>query len=223
MDDKNKKILNLFLRYMDTVKCDVATFTVDMYNFRPYGRQFICTSSETGNKSVNTVIDISEFIYELLEENNQHIFEDDGDGGYASSMEFVIDKATKTIFVNGLFTTLQEMDNLTEHGEVEIPEHLLTSLKEHGITVGGVDFDGGGDSGVIEDYIYRDGGNVPTSEIGGDFNSFLEGVLDNYGDWYNNEGARGSIEIDTEEGLARYTVFPREYVDSEYTFFKIPF
>jgi hypothetical protein len=223
MDDKNKKILNLFLRYMDTVKCDVATFTVDMYNFRPYGRQFTCTSSETGNKSVNTVIDISDFIYNVLEENNNEIFEDDGDGGYANTIEFVIDKNLKQIIVNGLFSTLEEMDNLTEHGEVEIPEQILISLKEHGITVGTVDFDGGGDSGVIEDYIYRDGGNVLTSEIGDDFNSFLEGVLDNYGDWYNNEGARGSIEIDTEEGLARYTVFPREYVDSEYTFFKIPF
>lgn len=224
MDDKNKKILNLFLRYMDTIKCSVATFQVDMYNFRPHGRHFTCSSSETGNKGVNTVIDISDFIYNVLEENNNEIFEEDGDGGYASSMEFIIDKNLKKIIVNGMFSTLEEMDNYSESGSTEIPEEILTSLKEHGITVGSVDFDGGGDSGIIEDTIYlNSGGSVRTSDVSGDLDSFLEGVLEMYGDWYNNEGAVGSIELDTEEGMANYRVIPRGYVESEYTYFTIDF
>ena len=78
---------------------------------------------------------------------------------------------------------------------------LFAALKDAGVTNVEIRYDGGGDSGQVDDVEFH-GDNID----GGDLNDKFEGDLQDLGyhllehyydyDWYNNDGGYGTITIE---------------------------
>jgi hypothetical protein len=98
---------------------------------------------------------------------------------------------------------------------------LFTALKDAGVTNVEIRYDGGGDSGQVEDVEFF-GDNLD----GGDLNERFEGDLqdlayrilhDHYEyDWYNNDGGYGAVHISFEDDEPTINVdgYVRELADA---------
>ena len=79
MTDKDKKILELFTKFLKHQKCDHARFEADPYNYSTHrGRGFICMENEDYGNLTKSIINMDEVIKNICEENNDEIFEEDG-------------------------------------------------------------------------------------------------------------------------------------------------
>ena len=79
---------------------------------------------------------------------------------------------------------------------------LFAALKDAGVTNVNIRYDGGGDSGQVEDVEY-DGENITTDlndKFDGDLQDLATHILEQHynWDWYNNDGGYGDIRIDLE-------------------------
>lgn len=230
MDDKTKKILELAAKFIENRGCVWAEFDLDAWNYRPWGepRRFQC-STDGQNKGgyLNLPFDISNILSELCEENASEISEEyeDYSNGYfnLNSLECKFIPSERTLRFVGIYQGYGE--GAEEIVEKEIDAEILEKLKERGILKATVEFHGGGDSGYFEN-LYGEGEDqkdIPTDSIHPDFDDFLGRVLDNYGDWYNNEGANGNIVIDTEEGMATAHVYPQEEIYEDVPLFSVTY
>lgn len=226
MDSKDKKILELISKYLIHRGCQYGEISVDYYTNKPYYQGTYRCGDSFGTSALP--FDISNTIYNILEDNNDKIFEeyDSYDGnGYINEVIVQIHPNERKFKVYGSYQFMVTGEE--ETGSVEIPEDIVNKFISQGITQGRVEFNGGGDSGYIEDTIYIDGeDNKSLNNIDDSNNSvnrFLERCLDDYGDWYNNEGASGSLDIDTEEKLVTWSVFPNVYEDQQEFLFEVDF
>lgn len=81
---------------------------------------------------------------------------------------------------------------------------LFTALKDAGVKVVEINYDGGGDSGQVDNIDFH-GDNIDQSDL----NDRFEGPLQDLGyhilerhydyDWYNNDGGYGAIRIDLKD------------------------
>jgi hypothetical protein len=170
-----------------------------------------------------SVINLSEVIKNICEENNDEIFDDDNEGGTLSEIFVDIYPKERKIKVIGNFSVFVTLDEETESSTEELPEDISNLLKDAGIKMAYIDFRGGGDDGYI-DYRFRDQDNnthhLPNF---GNLETVLLRFLDNYGDWYNNEGASGQFTIDVEEKEMSYEVTPNGYKDEVFDFFELSY
>ena len=80
---------------------------------------------------------------------------------------------------------------------------LFAALKDAGVTNVEIRYDGGGDSGQVEDVEY-DGTNLDHTSLNdkfeGDLQDLATHILEQHYDydWYNNDGGYGDIRIDLE-------------------------
>jgi hypothetical protein len=80
---------------------------------------------------------------------------------------------------------------------------LFAALKDAGVTSVNIRYDGGGDSGQVEDVEY-DGTNLDHTSLNdkfeGDLQDLATHILEQHYDydWYNNDGGYGDIRIDLE-------------------------
>jgi hypothetical protein len=103
---------------------------------------------------------------------------------------------------------------------------LFAALKDAGVTNVNIRYDGGGDSGQVEDVEY-DGTNLDHTSLNdkfeGDLQDLATHILEQHYDydWYNNDGGYGDIRIDLEgdtpeisiDGYVRSTEDAHESVD----------
>ena len=81
---------------------------------------------------------------------------------------------------------------------------LFAALKDAGVTNVNIRYDGGGDSGQVEDVDFY-GENLDTAVLTdmyeGDMQDLAYHILEEHYqyDWYNNDGGYGTIDIDFEE------------------------
>jgi hypothetical protein len=81
---------------------------------------------------------------------------------------------------------------------------LFAALKDAGVTSVEIRYDGGGDSGQVEDVDFY-GDNIDSGALNdmyeGDLQDLAYHILENHYnyDWYNNDGGYGEIRIDFEE------------------------
>ena len=224
MTDKDKKILELFTKFLKHQKCDHARFEADPYNYSTHrGRGFICMENEDYGNLTKSIINMDEVIKNICEENNDEIFEEDGDGGTLSEIMVDIYPNTRTIKVLGSFSVLKEMYEMTETSSEELPQEIIDQFTTSGITRAYIDFNGGGDSGYIEEYFKDQNGNDHRLSQFGNLEDILLAFLDNYGDWYNNEGAQGSFTLDVPEKEMSYEVTPNDYVYENNTFVQLKY
>ena len=80
---------------------------------------------------------------------------------------------------------------------------LFAALKDAGVTNVNIRYDGGGDSGQVEDVEYE-GTNLDHTSLSdkfeGDLQDLATHILEQHynWDWYNNDGGYGDIRIDLE-------------------------
>ena len=80
---------------------------------------------------------------------------------------------------------------------------LFAALKDVGVTNVNIRYDGGGDSGQVEDVEYE-GTNLDHTSLNdkfeGDLQDLATHILEQHynWDWYNNDGGYGDIRIDLE-------------------------
>ena len=80
---------------------------------------------------------------------------------------------------------------------------LFAALKDAGVTNVNIRYDGGGDSGQVEDVEYE-GTNLDHTSLNdkfeGDLQDLATHILEQHynWDWYNNDGGYGDIRIDLE-------------------------
>jgi hypothetical protein len=181
----NFKLLYFFLKseghdYI-TVSFNIQSGEID-YWYDAYGRGSIKLPERLKNfyeKLVNLV----------MEED----FEIDYDNYHTINVTYDIDDNQLLIRDNEV--VLVTKDSGTSE-EIDSPD-LLETMKnwlDKGILMMKVEFNGGGDSGYIEDYGYDEKGNnhpIPAS-----MEDFLYNMLEsNFGGWEINEGAQGQFEI----------------------------
>jgi hypothetical protein len=88
---------------------------------------------------------------------------------------------------------------------------LFAALKDAGVTSVDIRYDGGGDSGQVEDVEFY-GDNLDSSALNDMFEGDLQDLAyhileDHYNyDWYNNDGGYGEIRIDFEEDTPEITI-----------------
>ena len=81
---------------------------------------------------------------------------------------------------------------------------LFAALKDAGVTNVGIRYDGGGDSGQVEDVEF-DGNNIDGADLSDRFEGDLQDLAyrvlnDHYQyDWYNNDGGYGAVMISFED------------------------
>jgi hypothetical protein len=181
----NFKLLYFFLKseghdYI-TVSFNIQSGEID-YWYDAYGRGSIKLPERLKNfyeKLVNLV----------MEED----FEIDYDNYHTINVTYDIDDNQLLIRDNEV--VLVTKDTGTSE-EIDSPD-LLETMKnwlDKGILMMKVEFNGGGDSGYIEDYGYDEKGNnhpIPAS-----MEDFLYNMLEsNFGGWEINEGSQGQFEI----------------------------
>lgn len=93
---------------------------------------------------------------------------------------------------------------------------LLEQLKNKGVALVVIRFDGAGDNGDIENIDFFDANNqaVAVAELKKDLCALAFEILDRQGVTFDDEGAFGEIVIDVENGKAELEVNTR-YVDYE--------
>ena len=218
MTERDKKLLEVFTLYLNKIGCKFARFEVDQYNYNIFGNRFICMENEDYGNSMKSIVKMDDTIKNICEENNDEIFDDDGDGGSLSEIYVDIYPETRTIKILGSFSVLKSIDDHTETNTKELPQEIIDQFTTSGITHAYIDFNGGGDSGYIEEEFKDQNGNDQRLSQFGNLEDILLAFLDNYGDWYNNEGAQGSFTIDVPEKEMSYEVTPNDYVYENYEF-----
>jgi len=88
---------------------------------------------------------------------------------------------------------------------------LFAALKDAGVTNVEIRYDGGGDSGQVEDVEYE-GTNLDHTSLNdkfeGDLQDLATHILEQHYDydWYNNDGGYGNIRIDLEGDTPEITI-----------------
>ena len=88
---------------------------------------------------------------------------------------------------------------------------LFAALKDAGVTNVNIRYDGGGDSGQVEDVEYE-GTNLDHTSLNdkfeGDLQDLATHILEQHYDydWYNNDGGYGNIRINLEEDTPEITI-----------------
>jgi len=88
---------------------------------------------------------------------------------------------------------------------------LFAALKDAGVTNVNIRYDGGGDSGQVEDVEYE-GTNLDHTSLNdkfeGDLQDLATHILEQHynWDWYNNDGGYGNIRINLEEDTPEITI-----------------
>jgi hypothetical protein len=225
MTDKDKKLLELFTKYIINRGCSFARFEVDAYIRVPYySDKFSCVDrSEIIGTPTVSIVNMDEVIKNILEENNSELFDEDDEGNTVTEIYVDIYPETRTIKVSGNISVFTVLEESTETSTQELPEDISNRLKDAGIKRAYIDFSGGGDSGYIEDSFRDQDNNTHSLPNFGNLETVLLRFLDNYGDWYNNEGANGNFTIDVEEKEMSYQVTPNGYLDEEFEFFELKY
>ena len=218
MTERDKKLLEVFTLFLNKIGCEFARFEADTYSYGVYNSRFVCMENEDYGNSMRSIVKMDDVIKNICEENNNEIFDDDGEGGYLNVIYVDIYPETKTIKIIGSFSTLMPMPDYTESSSEELPQEIIDQFTTSGITHAYIDFNGGGDSGYIEEEFKDQNGNDQRLSQFGNLEDILLAFLDNYGDWYNNEGAQGSFTIDVPEKEMSYEVTPNDYVYEDYEF-----
>jgi len=88
---------------------------------------------------------------------------------------------------------------------------LFAALKDAGVTSVEIRYDGGGDSGQVEDVEFEgtNGDNTALNDkFEGDLQDLATHILEQHYDydWYNNDGGYGNIRIDLEGDTPEITI-----------------
>ena len=212
MTPKQKSIFELVSKYVASRGCEYLEIDIDPWNFTPYnGRTFGCGTNEY-ETSQKLPFDISEIISEYANEKSSDVDQDD-----LNSMNFRLYPNTRTVTLSGVYQSIVDgpESELEKHVEDdEMLKGIMDDLENKGLyPYGEVEFNGGGDSGYIDDQISVHSGSKESLSLNDfqELQNYLYEMLSNYGGWENDEGAFGSFTIDTRRGTITLKFTWNEY------------
>lgn len=204
--EQQLKSLNLFAYYVQSNGCSEAT--CDLY-FYEDGNQLETHDlkywhCKGGGVRIETYESINEVLEKIFNEIDITSYLEGGDDESRGSIELSLDCKEKTLDLK-LFETVRTNNETGATREVneDFPELLefYEMLRQRGVKLGRVEFDGGGDQGEIYDKLEVTEGKHQETIIKTDRNveDFLYGWLEDfYGGWEINEGSHGEFIFDVE-------------------------
>lgn len=201
--EQQKKILNVFSMYIQTYGTKKVRTSIEVgYDCEMY-REIYSFNGENTKVNIDSYVDIDNTIFEIIDSADFlcDYYDDDNRG----QLEIHIDSQDKTIkFVADIYT----MDTDYSSDSWEISENdfetdsdmykWLTSPENIAIGYARLNYEGSGDSGYIEDFMYeKKGESIKVPEFVLDW---CYGKLESYGGWEINEGSQGHFEFNFAEG-----------------------
>jgi len=208
-----KVVLNLFNNYLEKVKCDEATFSLDAWQLNMNYKSFYC-----GDKGMlRAPIPMDNFIEDYMDylkgTGDLEQFSEDGDHEFYG-YEFIVLRENRKVKIMGEYSTYVEGD--THDGFLdtdELPENILKFLEELDESGHGefeVMCTGGGDSGFVEDDgRTRKDDNYKTPS---DVENYCYQLLEQFPGWEINEGSQSEFYFD---GRKRAVSFKFTYNEEE--------
>ncbi len=208
-----KVVLNLFNNYLEKVKCDEATFSLDAWELNMNYKSFYC-----GDKGMlRAPIPMDNFIEDYMDylkgTGDLEQFSEDGDHEFYG-YEFIVLRENRKVKIMGEYSTYVEGD--THDGFLdtdELPENILKFLEELDESGHGefeVMCTGGGDSGFVEDDgRTRKDDNYKTPS---DVENYCYQLLEQFPGWEINEGSQSEFYFD---GRKRAVSFKFTYNEEE--------
>jgi hypothetical protein len=203
-----KVVLNLFQKFLELNKCSVASFELDAYNLKLYsGSKFYCNGQWT-----NSPVPIDRFIEDFMDtlKGNDELdtWVDTPDGGdteiYNYTFEINPEERMVRIYGNYSYYTEGEQEN-NLYDTDELPEEIiefLDKLSEEGHGELEVNFQGGGDSGWIEeDGRTRKDDNYKIPDV---VENYCYELLNKYPGWEVNEGSQGEFYFDSSKMMVSF-------------------
>lgn len=222
MTEKEKTILELISKYLKNNGCEYAEIDVDPYNYKPYnGRSFQCGEAYKNNNKFP--FDIQDFVNDFIVNN----LDDDIETDNLTEIHLRIYPEDRKILLSATYSELTEGDEETLERESsddsDLKQMMETWIEQGLYSFAEITFDGGGDSGYIDNDVTIYGqGDLPINSNLGDFTGledYLYSMLNNFSGWEINEGSRGYFKVDTRAGEVilyfRWMVDKYETIDIE--------
>lgn len=197
------QVLDLFAKASKRKGCnEIEIDDIDAYTYNIWGGRTLTCKDD--NTTLRMPFDFSNFVEVLF--NEHHVNTDSLED--INSLSLKINLEQRKIIIYGWFTEYgddpqgQSEYDMSDDFEKELLDFLADNDVEGAESIT-IDFDGGGDSGYIEDTIYVRNGNDYVS-----FNSpaFIEDKCydilgSDYGGWEINEGSYGKFIISPSEKI----------------------
>ena len=203
--EEQLKSLKLFSVYLQSYGAETASkdYSIDYCSLDWTEDGF---DSPQTSINIETYQRIDETLYEIIEANN--LFENsvtDCDNRGVLTIE--IDCVNRTLTANAMEWSVSTEDSSETKTLEEISEEydedtynevlrMFEQIGENGNAV--IQFQGGGDDGEIDDFIYINGSSVDTPKLINDM--VYQWLTDTGIDWYNNEGGQGSFTFVPKDG-----------------------
>lgn len=187
--DKATVILKLFTKFLEKSDCTGAVFQFDYDGNLDDPNRFWCKG---GHGMMSTPIPMDNILEKFVDENMVGEIEDEKSGQIAEPWGYkMLITPEGKMTIDGIGSGYGDGDS--ESTEEELDESLLEEFKKDGITEVYFDFNGGGDSGYIEEEGTTNNSTPVTASE--ELENVMYGMLSNYGGWEINEGSHGQFTI----------------------------
>ena len=215
LTDLQKKTLQTFALYCESQNTKKASLTFFISDCNLDGPDYYFYD-EDGDSRMDGYPKILNLLNELANKIKDEAIDAMEECENYGELKFLIDCDEKDL-------TVQVYENVrtsTEDGSSEeIPSNvhfrdLIEYMKKHGYTIGSVYFNGGGDSGYIEDNIDFSGGGSGRAPLDrfGKVEDFLYDMLQNLlPGWEIDSGSSGSFEINLNDNMIYLSIDVYDY------------
>jgi len=191
LNDEQKKELSVFLRYIKSYGSDTAYTKIYYYGGMVdyYDNQI---RSGTG-KIIKTYPSIDKVVSELIDQIDFNLYDIESENG-SNHVEIEFFSSEKKIMIT-VYETVTDTEPASTSGSIlELENDDLNDLKEKGVTLVEITYNGGGDSGFIDEDMEVD--SKETVKVSAGIENVCYNILQEFGGWEINEGSQGKITFD---------------------------
>lgn len=182
MNQELKVYLNIISKFLEKENCPVVEFEADAYSKNIHSDNRIFCNGNHISLPINIVKPLEVFL-ESLSDLDEYIEDSE-----VYHYEILLDTKNKTLKINALYTVYRYDGPFYETTDAENAcDELLKMGFEDVITVY---FNGGGDSGYVDDRFTYNETSYNTPKVVDDV---CYELLSNFGGWEINEGSSGNI------------------------------
>jgi N-methylhydantoinase B/oxoprolinase/acetone carboxylase alpha subunit len=204
---QQKKILEVFSMYARGYGKNKVSFIIHYYEgSKPEIYDDYFTDEEGGSqlKGYDKINNLMEY---FGEEFTDEVMDNMDDSGYAE-LHILIDCVEKEITFDFQVQVTNTTDEYYEEDieDVDDLESIVTYMAKNNYKKATISFEGGGDSGYIDDSIYFTNGRNSVSKFD-KLEDYLYSLLeDALPGWEINDGSQGTFTIDLEQGTINLTL-----------------
>lgn len=215
MTEKEKSIFELMSKFMKSRGCEFAEIDLDADSYEPYNnRDFGCGTGHHIERRDKFPFGISDFVKEFVNSNQDYGIDDEN----LVELQLRVHGQERRVTLDAVYSEVVEGPSESTERSVEEGDEYLKKLigewESNGLyPFGEVTFNGGGDSGYIDNDVQVYTGDIVNRPLG-DFpglDDYLYDMLSSYGGWEINEGSQGYFRIDTRAGTVELFFTWNEY------------